>query len=779
MGQYVTGGLFDLILSFRHSPSEAHLDRWKRAFQKASELLFAATDGQQQLRNIWVCTDSAGGLNADFWVFGTPIPSSANARIWEPHLHGELGHHTRYIPFTIVHELGHYLYALGDEYKTTGGEEARCIGSSAEHPPSACIMEAGEGRGDKWDTSGTAPVWVEGEVHQFCTADNHDKGPPGGGFDDEEGDTVQSDRHEEACWETMHRFYPDLAVPTELGAHRKVGADEINWIPLVDEKRYVFIADLTSIDPLGPTRPIRKLEEILHGLVRTAPRHEFFGAVITDGDTTYVGDLSPALRRGGWPATPGNPLSQLEPGPRKDLSEMFRAAGRMIVGAGDPAATQVVAFASFGPVDTGPHPFAAAGALRDRGIRLYTFGADPCPQQSLLNSLAAVTGGTFARFSLTGRGPRAALRTRLAELYDLTHEEGGLVTVDAAIVDTSNASLAGASSEGDGDEEPGPAPVLHEFESPIEDGCARAVFTLEWLARAPFELVLRSPSGDEFAEAPEDTGYRDPEDRFRLIEVERPEAGNWRARVVLRRGAKRGVVPPVKVLHRVHVGPSRVKFALSTPQPAYALGETVRVMGQVAAERVLSGVRMRGTVTGPDGRASEIELTEPPAGKWGGRVERTGYHLAEFTPREEGPHEIRVVADNMREKASMADGGDNSSNERESVPPPGAFVRHASMTVLVGDPPAPSGRAEPHRVARGEMNRVKVRFTRIPWVPGVSRLSLGAGIEVHEDLKSAAAAGDPVFQIHVGVQAELGVRGAVVITGGKRHWIPRLIRVSE
>jgi len=264
-----------------------------------------------------------------------------------------------------------------------------------------------------------------------------------------------------------------------------------------------------------------------------------------------------------------------------------------------------------------------------------------------------------------------------------------------------------------------------------------------------------------------------------VIEVERPEAGEWRAQVRLLPKLKPRRGPEVRVHHRVHVSGSRVKFALSTPQPVYAAGETVRLLGQVAVGRTLSGVRMRGTVTAPSGRVARIELEENAKGHPGGRGPRSGCHCAEFVPEEEGPHVFRITADDLDLRARIADGGDVECAEGDRTPNEVPFVRHASLTVLVGDPPVPSARARPRRLARGERRRVRIRFRNVAWVPGVSRLRLGEGIRVEEDLRRPPRRGDPVFLVEADARAEARWHDATVLTGGRRYRLPRLIRLEE
>ncbi|MEN8150221.1 MAG: hypothetical protein ABFS86_10385, partial [Planctomycetota bacterium] len=543
---------------------------------------------------------------------------------------------------------------------------------------------------------------------------------------------------------------------------------------------YVLVTDLNALDPLGPISPTALVEELIQGFARRAPASDYYGAVITFGDSTYTGDLKAAIRRAPWPRSVPGVLSQLPKRDRLDLTEMLAAAGRLIAYAGDQAATQVTALVSFGWIDAGDYPFVAAEALRTAGIRLYTYEAAPFHQLALLRSLARLTGGEYASFPAHRPEWVTMLRAHLADLCHLTHEEGGLVTADGAIVDTSNADLPNSASPDIGDDSSdsgGDPPDLARFESTIEKGCRSAVFTAEWDSDAPFEMGIDSPDDESFEESPQDAQARDPSDRFRVIDVESPSAGTWCTRIVLRRdeGPYRG--PPVEVQHRVHVGASRVKFGLSVDQPSYSLGETVEIVGQVAAEAILSGVRMHGSITDPLGRVSGLDLVEVPSGPTGCRGEGSGFHRTRFTPTVEGPHEVIVVADNLDRSAVLATGGDSASEDVEFAWRPPAFTRRASVTVFVEDPPGPPCRATPDRLSRAEDTRVKIRFDRIPWIPGVSRLDLGDGVKAVEDLKAVGEV--PTFEITVARGAAAGSRGAAVITSGKRFWIPRLLVIDR
>ena len=68
---------FNLVLSVRHNADATRLNQWRAAFQRASELLFDATDGQHQFGTIYVCNNSTGGRNADAWLLDVDGRSSS------------------------------------------------------------------------------------------------------------------------------------------------------------------------------------------------------------------------------------------------------------------------------------------------------------------------------------------------------------------------------------------------------------------------------------------------------------------------------------------------------------------------------------------------------------------------------------------------------------------------------------------------------------------------------------------------------------------------------
>ncbi len=97
--------------------------RWQRAFEKASEILYNATEGQLSFGNVFVNNNNVGINNAEF-IFDPDVTGRALGT-W-----GQFGTIGRAIQLpayaqrqvlTIIHELGHHLWALNEEYARSAG----------------------------------------------------------------------------------------------------------------------------------------------------------------------------------------------------------------------------------------------------------------------------------------------------------------------------------------------------------------------------------------------------------------------------------------------------------------------------------------------------------------------------------------------------------------------------------------------------------------------------------------------------------------------------------
>jgi len=205
-----------------------HKLRWRRSFESASCILFHATNGQMQFGEIFFIDDGTPTSDEDIFVENLPGDSLTTVINHVPFC-GQviLKSHVMNEPLVTVHEIGHYVVTLGDEYK---GALRVCQNDPTTHQ---CIMEFSRGYGLRLDDSGNvAAVQPQNVVNQFCFC-VHPRVPfP---LPTQNG---QESRHRQSCWETLHTLYPMLALPS--GTSTPGTLQPVQWSELSTVSRYAI-----------------------------------------------------------------------------------------------------------------------------------------------------------------------------------------------------------------------------------------------------------------------------------------------------------------------------------------------------------------------------------------------------------------------------------------------------------------------------------------------------------------------------------------------------------
>ncbi len=136
---------WDLIVTCKrgYNPSANEWDSIKKNFRRASNFLYDATDGQVKLRTIRFSTNSIINYYlADFVISKYSVPEAAIVDGNDPvtgkpvrkgyiKLGGRDENHHDY--GSIVHELGHYKFDLGDEYTDMAHRKSMICRSNVRH----------------------------------------------------------------------------------------------------------------------------------------------------------------------------------------------------------------------------------------------------------------------------------------------------------------------------------------------------------------------------------------------------------------------------------------------------------------------------------------------------------------------------------------------------------------------------------------------------------------------------------------------------------------------
>lgn len=122
----IVGNKLNLSVYFKSSVNAARLNDWKSMFAKANSLLWNATEGRLQLGTITIfnggCEPAKDDI--DIVVGGSPGDAESNSNgLGEPGAHiflSESHYQTTSAfagHFTLIHEIGHYVFNLEDEYR--------------------------------------------------------------------------------------------------------------------------------------------------------------------------------------------------------------------------------------------------------------------------------------------------------------------------------------------------------------------------------------------------------------------------------------------------------------------------------------------------------------------------------------------------------------------------------------------------------------------------------------------------------------------------------------
>ena len=553
LGRYQSGQLH-LSASFRYDADQVEIDAWTASFKQASRLLYEATDGQHQIGSLVFCNNETAGHVADLWLFRQDEQSTAGGShggLGTPGLHLFLRGEQKY-PFVIVHELGHYLYHLHDEYNGDG-----CVGGDTA---AACIMEGGKFDGDRFING----VLAAGRMRKFCDASNHDPN----------GDTRQHRQHQQSCWESMGDAPFGLVVP----AGSPGGADpntstNTAFMTLAATTRLAVVLDRSG------SMAGLKLESMKTGA-------HFFVDSLQNGDELAQVSFASA-------ATVDRSLHAIDDDRTAEafVIENLTALGATSIGDGlrqglneiqsaNPhSSAQAIVLLTDGLQTQGEAPSTVLPDLVRTLTRVYAVGVGQQIDDSLLETIASATGGAFIRIdpNLAASDQAFAIRTALEEFAALARDGG-------AVVDASAETL------GEGERT--------TRRSIIEPDARLATFAVSWAhSKDAIDLEVISPSGQSFNASTHGVRIIRPDRPYTAIQVSDPETGRWRLRFRCRRATNAAAT-----LRRWTFVENRgLTGCLRLKPGTVSAGSSVTAFFSLALAHQLKGLTLRAELIGPEG----------------------------------------------------------------------------------------------------------------------------------------------------------------------------------
>jgi hypothetical protein len=486
-------GKFDMTVVANFVMSAADWTAWERTLRKASELFWNASEGQVRFGQIFVCDDSIGIDTAEMILHDAGDPSYGTfGGFGSP---GQALHLMPYVrtagPLTILHEMGHHVWSLNEEYSAPLDSDEIDDTNPAPDNSTIPIVDTGravdelvgkdailkfagliERRAVIANTATTVTVnpaypdlptnneytnvYYQSDAEcsdvansNYCIMENS-RGAAGT-FDgagnwvpaadpvteyctasnhDPDNDTAQEASAGESCWETIidRAEFAGLAVPDPAAGAAPGGFVDLDWFVLDKQPRFSLV-----IDRSGSMASGAKMADAQHGTIYWLE----FCALGTDLISIHwyddqIEDIIADM-------TEVSTLGDLQP--QKDAINALTPRGSTNIRDGlfrgldaiqalpTRAAVQVVLLLTDGQHNT-PWGSSATEVLpefQDGGVRIYSLGVGT-PDVVDMDTLDALGDGTGGRSYAVGDNDPGQVEAAMVEIN--AEVRGGIITTE-------------------------------------------------------------------------------------------------------------------------------------------------------------------------------------------------------------------------------------------------------------------------------------------------------------------------------------------------------------
>jgi hypothetical protein len=500
MGRF-KNGKFDLVVVANFAMSATDVAEWRRSFAKASELFWDASEGQVQYGRIFVCDESVGAATAEVVLHASGDPSyGTSGKFGVP---GQALHLMPYVKFQVLthlHEMGHHVWALGEEYAAapvlekmntsvvpannatvplvgssyaTGGlvgaDAILKFGSTLErraitaNTPTSLTVNPAFTQSPVTDTDG----WVQYQFAAECSVVANSRycimersrdaagtlsaagtwspaAHPVVEFcsnsnHDPDADTAQETANHNSCWETIvvRPGYTGLTGPDPAVAGPTTGFTTPDWVFLDKQPRFAVMVDRSGSMAQGS-----KMADARHGatywLEFCAIGNDLLSLVSYDDQVDTMLGLTEVSTLGSLAGTKAA-INALTPRGATDIRDALFAARTEIESRPTRAAVQVGLLITDGihNFPTGSSPLEAVDELADGGIRLYALGVGQ-PGDVDMGALNALANGTGGRAYAVGDNQPSVIEHAMVEIN--AEVRGGIITTEPVLFPDSRTS---------------------------------------------------------------------------------------------------------------------------------------------------------------------------------------------------------------------------------------------------------------------------------------------------------------------------------------------------
>jgi uncharacterized protein YegL len=646
-GKYsVALGTWDFGISMRFDATTQQLERTETEFQKASLLIYDASDGQQEFGDVFCCDMKGAGKAAEVWVLapGNAWLSRAPGRFGVSGQHIELCYDDMVYSnakadgsWVVAHEWGHHAYGIKDEYSgPTNGAKECVVVPAAVADRTACLIE------NFWNHGADGVSLTE-----WCVASNHDPN----------NDTWQEDINGQSCWENLVDAYPDVTAPAALpdAGPTTNPIEFFDWTLLMEGTRIVLV-----IDDSGSMINDNKMELAKLGgkiFANLAKDGQKMGVVRFDGSasTAYALTVMDNATRAAAKAA----IDGLNAGGSTDIDEALDLALGLITGDGERSCQQAIVLLSDGsqggPVNAGLIENMVTNGVVVHAIALGPSGVD-------IPTMQGVASGTGGKYFYADNG--AVLPGIFAQLSAETAEGG--------VLNTANGTLS-----------PGDSTTV-DFE--VDETTNEIAFVASW-DTGDLAVTLDGPS-QSFDSSTKDPDFTFTTDSTAVTMVVRGalvEPGTWTV------GLGPSVDPGGLIAFEVQAisDSKELTFQATSDTQAYTYPAPMFLEAQATFDKAITGIDVTGIVQRPDGSEAEVVLRDDGSASSGDAEAGDGVYTGRFdTWADDGEYTVEITA--VNDGGGQLTGGEGLIPDGEvaiSGDTPPDFLRSSGFSVSLNGAP--------------------------------------------------------------------------------------------
>jgi hypothetical protein len=665
-GTYTQGTPDEILLHVAFMYDETCFDNspiscpnWETLFKESSKLLYDATEKQIRIGKVKFYNNCPEvNAKADVHIYNDTAGAKAHRdglgrsgyriRLSQTHKTvttgtgaGDRGQ------FGVVHELGHFLFNLGDEYEDKSSNntaDAYCVDQSGT---TASIMDGG------------TTVNPTNRRTEFCWSGNHRAGHT---EQDKKRTIAGVDYEDKDSWTFLQAHIKDrwgatLTLPTSNPTSDTAGHTDPTF-----EYYDCGVRTVTCIDSSGSMdgEPITLARSGASSFVNLTKEADELA--VTSYSSSASTNYALATMTAANKTAAKTAIGAITSGGQTNIGSGLQQSLNEITGAGDPVSNEVIVLLSDGQHNTGTDPASVIPALKARGVTVYTIGLGGV-DASLMRSIATQTGGNYI-YATSNAQLKGHFQQILADLRN-----NGLIER----MDGKTGGAAGGAG----------IQATHQvYVDSFTTAANEVTFLLTWdIPSEEMSLVVRRPDGTTVSESDPGVEYLyDAANGDKFYRITSPPTGNWSVDVDYAGSAE------LNYSLQVHAGASDVVVRASANKDTYVYPDPILVKTMVLAGDQVAGAGVTAQVVRPNGSSTQFTLYDDGIESHGDQLANDGVYSNYFSDfAGDGSYIFNVTVNN---ESGYTTAEEEDEPEPFDSQPVDKFVRKAQVTVVVSGAPA-------------------------------------------------------------------------------------------